>query len=239
MKNFDKYSKENIHFYSESVPKLLRDLINKLNPKSLVDFGCGDGAILFDLQRKGLLKGVKNIIVVDLSKQRLERVKNYITNVETICSDVTNVKQLPDSRLDLVICTQVIEHVEDDKRLLNEIYRVLKPSGYLYISSVVKKWYGWYFYRCNGKWVLDPTHLREYSSSTEFRDLLTDNGFKILEQKLSLFKPSIGNAFNRLLVKFGIVNEKKIRESKISSIFSKLRIPVFGYYIIEVIAKNE
>ncbi|GAH41013.1 unnamed protein product, partial [marine sediment metagenome] len=33
-----------------------------------------------------------NIIAVDLSKKRLERVKNHITNVETICSDVANVK---------------------------------------------------------------------------------------------------------------------------------------------------
>jgi len=238
MKDFNKYSKENIHFYSESTPSLLIDLVNKLNPKSLADFGCGDGAILFDLQQRGLLNKVNNIIAIDLSEVRLERVRKHIINAKTICSDVCNVKELKDNQLHLVICTQVIEHVEDDKKLLNEIYRVLRLGGYLYISSVVKKWYGWYFYRCDGKWVLDPTHLREYSSSTEFRDLLTDNGFKILEQKLSLFKPSVGNAFYRLLIKSGVVNEKKLRESKISGIFSKIRIPIFGYYIIEVIAKK-
>ena len=238
MKDFNKYSKENIHFYSESAPRLLMDLVSKLNPKSLADLGCGDGAILFGLQQKGLLEDVDNMVAIDLSQIRLERVKNNIANVKTICSDVCDVKELKDNQLDLVICSQVIEHVDDDKKLLNEIYRVLKPGGFLYISSVVKKWYGWYFYRCNGKWVLDPTHLREYSSSTEFRDLLTDNGFKILEQKLSLFKPSIGNAFYRLLIKSGAVNEKKLRESKISVIFSKIRIPIFGYYIIEVIAKK-
>ena len=238
MKDFNKYSKEHIHFYNKLAPVFLMDLVSKLNPKSLADLGCGDGAILFGLQQKGLLEDVDNMVAIDLSQIRLERVKNNIANVKTICSDVCDVKELKDNQLDLVICSQVIEHVDDDKKLLNEIYRVLKPSGFLYISSVVKKWYGWYFYRCNGKWVLDPTHLREYSSSTEFRDLLTDNGFKILEQKLSLFKPSIGNAFNRLLIKFGVLDEEKIRKSKILSIFPNLRVPVFGYYIIEVITKK-
>ena len=168
MKDFDKYSKEHIHFYGGSMRKLLVDLVDKLTPKSLADFGCGDGAILFGLQRKGLLNRANSVIAIDLSETRLERVKKNIANVETICSDVCDVKQLKDNQLDLVICSQVIEHVDDDKKLLDEIYRVLKSGGYLYISSVVKRWYGWYFYRCNGKWALDPTHLREYSSSQNF-----------------------------------------------------------------------
>jgi len=238
MKDFNKYSKEHIHFYNKLAPVFLMDLVSKLNPKSLADLGCGDGAILFGLQQKGLLEDVDNMVAIDLSQIRLERVKNNIANVKTICSDVCDVKELKDNQLDLVICSQVIEHVDDDKKLLNEIYRVLKPGGFLYISSVVKKWYGWYFYRCNGKWVVDPTHLREYSSTKEFCDLLRDNRLKILEQKLSLFKPSIGNAFNRLLIKFGVLDEEKIRKSKILSIFPNLRVPVFGYYIIEVITKK-
>jgi len=239
MKDFEKYSKENIHFYTRVTPKLLISLVRRLRLKSLADFGCGDGAILFDLQRRSLLNKVNNVIAIDLSETRLERVKKNISNVETICSDVCKVKQVKDNQLDFVICTQVIEHVESEEKLLKEIYRVLKPGGYLYISSVVKKWYGWYFYRCNSKWTLDPTHLREYSSSEEFYNLLTNNKFKILEQKLSLFKPSLGNAFKRILIKFGIMNEKRIRKSKILDIFSKLRIPVFGYYIIEDICQKK
>jgi len=82
MKKFDKYSKENIHFYGESAPKLLIDLISKINPKPLADFGCGDDAILFDLQRKGLLRKIDYIAAIDLSETRLERVKKYITNTK-------------------------------------------------------------------------------------------------------------------------------------------------------------
>ncbi len=212
--------------------------MSRLNPKSLADFGCGDGAILFDLHRKGLLNRVNSAIAIDLSETRLERVKKNIANVETICSDVCDVKQPKDNQLDLVICTQVIEHVKDDKKLLNEIYRVLKPGEYLYISSVVKKWYGWWIYRCNGKITCDPTHLREYSSEEEFVELLKRSKYQILDKKLSLFRPSIFNVFKRFLIKYKIINEELIIKSNFCNFLTKFKIPVLGYYIIEVISRK-
>jgi SAM-dependent methyltransferase len=36
---------------------------------------------------------------------------------------------LPDQSVDLVIATDVVEHVEDDKMAVSEIYRVLRPGG--------------------------------------------------------------------------------------------------------------
>ena len=233
MTNFNKYSKDHIHFYGESAPILLIDLISRVNPKSLADFGCGDGAILFDLQRKCLLRRIDYVTAIDLSETRLERVKKYTVNVKTICSDVCGVKQLKDGQLDLVMCTQVIEHVESDEKLLKEIYRVLKPGGYLYISSVVKKWYDRWIYRCNGKVTCDPTHLREYKSIEEFNQLIKNNKFKIEKTRIYQFKPSLMNTFKRILIKYRIISEDNARNSKILSFFSNLKIPAPGYFIVE------
>ena len=36
----------------------------------------------------------------------------------------------PDIHFDVVICCHVIEHVDNDKLAMQEIYRVLKPSGF-------------------------------------------------------------------------------------------------------------
>ena len=65
---------------------------------------------------------------------------------------------------DVVISSQVIEHVSDDNELLKEIGRLLKSDGIAYISTVIKKWYGFYIYRNGGKFRLDPTHVKEYPS---------------------------------------------------------------------------
>jgi SAM-dependent methyltransferase len=40
----------------------------------------------------------------------------------------------PDSSFDFVLATDVIEHVEDDGRALEEIYRVLAPGGYVLLT---------------------------------------------------------------------------------------------------------
>ena len=42
--------------------------------------------------------------------------------------------ELPDRRFDLVLATDVIEHVDDDVAALRELRRVLRPGGYLLIT---------------------------------------------------------------------------------------------------------
>ena len=45
----------------------------------------------------------------------------------------------------MVIANQIIEHLKDDELLIREIKRITKEEGIVYISTVFKKWYGWYF----------------------------------------------------------------------------------------------
>jgi SAM-dependent methyltransferase len=44
--------------------------------------------------------------------------------------------QLPDGRFDLVLATDIIEHVDDDLAALRELRRVLKPGGYLLLTTI-------------------------------------------------------------------------------------------------------
>ncbi|MHC4789395.1 MAG: class I SAM-dependent methyltransferase, partial [Planctomycetota bacterium] len=40
---------------------------------------------------------------------------------------------------DVVLCIHVLEHVEDDRRAMREIFRVLKPGGWAILHSPVDK----------------------------------------------------------------------------------------------------
>lgn len=42
---------------------------------------------------------------------------------------------VPAASFDLVLCTQVLEHVDDPKRALEEITRVLRPGGHAFVTT--------------------------------------------------------------------------------------------------------
>lgn len=64
----------------------------------------------------------KNYIPVD----KFEEVYDYPDG--TIEMDITDI-QLEDGSVDLVICMHVLEHIQDDKKAISEIYRVIKKGG--------------------------------------------------------------------------------------------------------------
>lgn len=52
----------------------------------------------------------------------------------------------PDAEFDVVTCTHIYEHVPDAKRMLDEIFRVLKPGGVCYFAAEnrIRLWDGHY-----------------------------------------------------------------------------------------------
>lgn len=43
--------------------------------------------------------------------------------------DVTDMNEIPSDSYDMFICSHVLEHVDDDRKALSELFRVLKPGG--------------------------------------------------------------------------------------------------------------
>jgi ubiquinone/menaquinone biosynthesis C-methylase UbiE len=52
--------------------------------------------------------------------------------------DITNIAQA-DNKFDTIVCYHVLEHIVDDKKAMNELYRVSKPNGIAYIQTPFKK----------------------------------------------------------------------------------------------------
>lgn len=75
--------------------------------------------------------------------------------------------------IDFCICHEVVEHVADDRRALAELYRVVKPGGYLLIS--VPRGYYWSDYRRL------MGHFRHYSGPAISR-LLVEQGFVVVKR---------------------------------------------------------
>jgi ubiquinone/menaquinone biosynthesis C-methylase UbiE len=83
-------------------------------------------------------------------------------SVEFIQMEVPWLKGLEDNFFDVVICFQLIEHIQDDHTLLKEIFRVLKPGGKLLLTTPNKTM----------SLTRNPYHKREYNTE-EFRKLIS------------------------------------------------------------------
>lgn len=47
----------------------------------------------------------------------------------TFQADLQHMNMVKDETYDIIVCSHVLEHVEDDARAMNELYRILKPEG--------------------------------------------------------------------------------------------------------------
>jgi SAM-dependent methyltransferase len=87
------------------------------------------------------LSGGAAFIGVELDEATVEyaRVNYGRAGVTYHAGDASNLKDLPDSSIDVVVSMETIEHVHDWHAALREFHRVLKPDGRL-VASVPDRW---------------------------------------------------------------------------------------------------
>ena len=98
----------------------------------VLDYGCGGGS--FSIAAAKIVGKTGKVYALDINPCAIEKVnniaiKNKLKNIETISSDCKT--NLPESNMDVVLLYDVFHHLSDPDKVLREIYRVLKPSGFL------------------------------------------------------------------------------------------------------------
>ena len=79
--------------------------------------------------------GAAEVVGVDIAEEVVETVR--ASAPEGVRCEVADVRDLPfeDASFDLVVCFEVIEHIDGQEQALDELRRVLAPGGLLAISS--------------------------------------------------------------------------------------------------------
>ncbi|MEO0394198.1 MAG: class I SAM-dependent methyltransferase [Pseudomonadota bacterium] len=141
----------------------------------VADIGCGFEAAL----TAPFASKVDRLILVDVS---LNEALATADNTQLILGQLPAVlEQIDDATVDLVICNNVVEHVWEDQRLLNELHRIVKPGGRVCVN--VPSWLGkWALEFCSFRLGLVPVaeiedHKRYYDPR-ELWPLLVAAGFK-------------------------------------------------------------
>ncbi|HLD29811.1 MAG TPA: methyltransferase domain-containing protein, partial [bacterium] len=99
---------------------------------SVLDIGCSIG-VISSVLGKTFLK----VTGTDTDAAALEYAREHFSSprVEFLLLDALE-SGLPDGAYDVILCTQIYEHVPDPERLISEIERILKPGGVCFFSAM-------------------------------------------------------------------------------------------------------
>ncbi len=144
----------------------------------LVDIGCGISPVT---------PKPKQTLFLDRAAEALKHLqqKGYSTKH----GDVTNLP-LEADYADVIFCSEVLEHVEDYKAALREIYRILKTGGRFILTVPVHEKY----------WGSDDRFVGHFIrfEPDSFTKVLAEAGFEIVEEK------PIGSWLERKITRRGV-----------------------------------
>jgi 2-polyprenyl-3-methyl-5-hydroxy-6-metoxy-1,4-benzoquinol methylase len=108
------------------------DIVNSLDlkNKNILDIGCYDGTFLSLIKNRN-----NNFYGIDASEYAVKKAKNKGIKVKKFFFDDKAKIPFKNGFFDLIIAGEIIEHIYDTDFFLEEIFRLLKPNGYLLLST--------------------------------------------------------------------------------------------------------
>jgi SAM-dependent methyltransferase len=150
-----------------------RDLIKNNNLKSVVDIGCGVAGKLM----KVIYPVCQDITGID-QKEAIEYCKSHYRHGRFLVDNLEKPKLTP-GKFDMIICADVIEHMENPNQLLDYIKKLSKKTSYIVFSTPERD-------VLRGKDCMaspKPEHIREWNRK-ELKSYLASREFKVIEHRL-------------------------------------------------------
>ena len=172
---------DDYEFYEESFNILDNDyslwmkektnlLIKLFDGEKIVEVGCGNGLLLKNFPRDKI-----DFTGLDFSKGNLEQAKKENPDLDFYQADLTNESSWSEhkNKFDTVLCSEVIEHIQDDSFALSILHSLLKPNGALVVTVPA-------FPFLLSKFDIKEGHVRRYTKNS-ISKVVTNAGFIIEE----------------------------------------------------------
>lgn len=115
---------------------LNEDPYQSLRGLTILDVGCGGGILCEPLARLGA-----HVTGIDCSDAAIDVARTHaMEHGLDITYDVQNIEHIQKKTFDVVIASEVIEHVDDPARFVHDISNVLKPGGFAMITTLNRTW---------------------------------------------------------------------------------------------------
>jgi ubiquinone/menaquinone biosynthesis C-methylase UbiE len=99
--------------------------------KDVLEIGCGNGYGAYLLNQLG----PKRYIGLDVMEEQIAIARTKYPHYQFIVQDATDLSQFANASKDVVIIFGVLHHIPAWRKVLDEIARVLKPTGSLFLEE--------------------------------------------------------------------------------------------------------
>lgn len=171
------------HMHVHFMPHVF-ELAGEIEPGARVlDVGCGNGFTCGEFLKRGC-----HVTGLDLSAEGIEVArKSYPEGrFELLAADDKVLQNLNEEPYDLIISTEVVEHLYDPRGYARSCYAALKPGGRLICSTPYHGYLKNLVLSLSGKWdahanpLWDGGHIKLWSRET-LSCLLKETGFQNLQ----------------------------------------------------------
>lgn len=157
------------NFWFKSRSKLINLMIKKyfLEAKSMLEIGCGSGYVLCSIEKTypGLSLSGSEIFTRGLSFAA-----NRVRKAALFQMDARDIPF--EDEFDVIGAFDVIEHIEEDQRVLAEMHRAVRASGGIILTVPQHKWLWSY--------ADEYTHHKRRYTANGLRAILEKAGFRII-----------------------------------------------------------
>lgn len=175
--NFEKHQHRNPiqrslikNFYRD-----LYELIERVDPDSILDVGCGEGITLHNLAARNLGRKLEGVDFLDTA---IQIGRKEFPDLALQQGDIYNLSYKRNS-FDLVLCNEVMEHLDNPKKALQELKSVSKKH---IIVSVPNEPYFMMAQLLRGRHLRrlgnHPEHIQHWTSRG-IENFVENNGLKI------------------------------------------------------------
>jgi len=120
----DEYlSPERLAFYAE-----LAALCAELEPRRIIDVGCGTGHLLAEVLHR--VPGAETVVGVDFAASAIAQLAQVVPTARGVQASLFELEEEPRS-FDLVLCTEVLEHVRRPEDALGVLVELCAPGGHV------------------------------------------------------------------------------------------------------------
>ena len=151
----------------------------------ILDVGCGDGVFSIELAKRGY-----DIVGMDLSANSINYAKYFSkrseVKIDFLVGDACHFPFANES-FDIILCSEVLEHIKDDEDVIKEISRVTKAGGFLFLTTP------------SDKASTYPGHVRCGYSPNDISSMLIKFRINVINQKILNYPFRLGYTLSFLL----------------------------------------